>query len=530
MRSWAIIGAVFLALLLAALWPWLGAWTQKPPSWSLYLPAMPVALVLILAATRWFRPAELALILALQLGVCGVAGSGLVNPWYDALFARTSLARDPGRAALAEAFPHALAVAPPAPQAPGAEPGPERRLVEGLERGSREGVPPAGPLLAPLAVTGLLVLAWLAMLLGLLAATQRQWTDHERLQHPLSEVTGALCAGTWRSRPFLLGIAVAVVPWLWSIGFQKGWHPLPDLALAVKVKELPTLLGMSQPVADAWVITDFWATIEWRPYAVGLAFLLIPAISFSTWSGFWVAAVVVGWLHTAGVPAVFLTDGRAVGGGAMVAFAAIVLWAGRHHYWALLRAAAGRGDGAGDRTGVWGVRAILAGALVAAVGLSWAGGHWAAGPIAVALTLLAALVIARVVAESGLVAFQTAQDLVPFAYSLGLPALLPMTAVFAALWLGATGMADTRTNLAGHAVHATGTAAGQGIAPGRILLILAAVLPAAILLALGARLVSAWTMTGPAPLEQVWRPAELVAAFSFPVWMVWGSLMLGWLV
>jgi hypothetical protein len=91
-------------------------------------------------------------------------------------------------------------------------------------------------------------------------------------------------------------------------------------------------------------------------------------------------------------------------------------------------------------------------------------------------------------------------------------------------------MADTRTNLAGHAVHATGTAAGQGIAPGRILLILAAVLPAAILLALGARLVSAWTMTGPAPLEQVWRPAELVAAFSFPVWMVWGSLMLGWLV
>ncbi|MFM2090976.1 MAG: hypothetical protein RLZZ127_1465 [Planctomycetota bacterium] len=575
MRTWAIVVAVVLALAMAGAWPWLSAWTLKPPSWSLYLPAMPVALLLLLAALRCFRPSELVLVLALQLGVCGVAGSGLVTPWYDALFARTALARDPARAPLAEAFPAALAVAPPPPLAPGAEPGPAHRLVEGIERGSREGLPPLAPLAGPLLVTGIVVLAWLAMILGLLAATHRQWSAHERLQHPLAEVTGSLCGDGWRARPFLLGGAVALLPWLWSVGFQFGLHPLPDLVLKVRVPELPGILGMDHPAADVWVLKDMWAAVEWKAYAVGLAFLLVPAVSLSTWSGFWIAGLVFGWLYAAGVPVVFQTEGRAVGGGAMLAFAAMVLWAGRHHYLALVAAAAGRGAADGDRTGIWGVRAVVAGAVVAAAVLSWAGGHWAAGPIAVLLVLLAALVLARVVAESGLVAFQTAQDLVPFAYSLGLPGLLPAGAVFAALWLAATGMADTRTNLAGHGAHATGAAvastAGAGIGAGRILLWLAALLPAIILLALAGRLLASWVMPSQAPGDAVWRPAELsaalagagvlspwpvaagailvlavawarrawtglplhpigiVVAFSFPVWQIWGSLMLGWL-
>ena len=49
-----------------------------------------------------------------------------------------------------------------------------------------------------------------------------------------------------------------------------------------------------------------------------------------------------------------------VSGGAMaVAFAMVILYLGRHHYWALLRAAFGRSSKAHDHIGVWGSRCLL---------------------------------------------------------------------------------------------------------------------------------------------------------------------------
>ncbi len=558
---------MLLALTLAALFPWLGAWGRRPPSWSLYMPAMSTALLLLLAMSRTLRPRELALVFVLQLAVCGVAGSGLVDTWFRVLFTKPIYAGDPALAALGEAYPAALSVDPASATA--------AQLTAGMLRGNNplgELPPLLGALWAPVLAGTAIMLGGLAMVLGLLAATHRQWSVHERLQHPLAEVSGGLCDGTWRSAPFLGAVAAALLPWLWNLSVLGGWNLLPKLELAIPLTGLAPLLGVEQP-ASPDAVTQ-WQTLTIQPFAIGLAFLLVPVIAASLWSTFFVAVLVFGWLTAAGFDANFETDGRGVGGGAMVAFAAIVVWAGRHHFLALLWGAIGRGHADGDRLGVWGVRAALLASLGVGVALSWIGGHWAAGVIGVLLVWIFLIVLARVVAESGMIAFQTAQDVVPFAYACGLPAFLPLQAMFAALWLGQTLCGDTRTSLAGLGAHATGLGERQGLGAHRALLWMAALLPVILLLALGSRLWSAWDMPGQIPSDLAWRASELkahlaridaggwalqplplligaalvaavalsrrlwsftplhpiglVCAFSRPVSLVWFALCLGW--
>ena len=578
-RWWTIALGIALALALAGLFPWLGAWMRKPPSWSLYMPALSTALLLVLALTRMFRPTELALIFIMQLGVCGVAGSGLADTWFRVLLTKPIYHSDDGLRALGEAYPAALSLDPHSATA--------AELAAGMRRGGNaaaELTALTGSLWEPVLIGALVMMGGLAIVLGLIAATHRQWTQHERLQHPLAEVSGTLCDGTFLGRAFLIATAVAMLPWVWDVLVKAGWNPLPLFdkgsvhpetpRLAYRIDELAGLFGVQQP-DGSWPLSA-WCTIEWKAFAVGLAFLLVPAIGFSVWSGFWLSMLVCGWLYAAGIPIMYMEDGRALGGGAMVAFAGIVLWLGRHHYLALLRAAVAGGPDAGDRLGVIGLRVALIASLGVGVALSWIGGHWAAGIVGVLIVWLFLIVLARVVAESGLIAFQTAQDVVPFAYACGLPAMLPLQAMFAALWLGQTLCGDTRTSLAGLGAHATGLAERERVGVRRALIAIAVILPLVLACALASRLVSGWTLYGQVPTDLAWQPdalksvlarvadggaamqphiliigaglvvlavavrrvfpgspfhpVGLVAAFCPPVWGCWSSLALGWAV
>jgi hypothetical protein len=443
-----------------------------------------------------------------------------------------------------------------------------------------EGPSPAVVMARPILHTTPIVLGFLLLCVGLMAMTARQWFAHERLPFPLAEIPKALAsADILRQRGFRVGLLLGLAFWIWQLSNVYHLNVLPRIPNPlVMIPDLDRLLGLGMPESQRWVY-NYMGNWNFFPFAVGIGFLLAADIGFSVWGGFIGLLLLFGIVYPLGLPVSFGQHGRMVGSGATLAFAVVVLWLGRHHYWALLRAALGSGQAPGaDHLGVWGVRALLLGAVLLVGLLGYVGGNFLAAALGVLVLTAFIVILARVVAESGLASFEMAEGFNRTLVGLGLP-LAGLPAIMALGWLGSTVMFDTRENLAGYAVQSASLVQQADVARRRVLLIGASLAAFVAITAVFGYLWSAWGLQvglnaggGGLPvreflaqqpalpglpaqpvdwtgtwalvagagllfaivgLRRLWvgfpfHPLGLVLAASFPIYLVWFSLALGW--
>jgi len=314
---------------------------------------------------------------------------------------------------------------------------------------------------------------WLPLLIGFLVASlalaaivRDQWIRHERLPYPISEFFAALIAAPQagdrvppllRSAGFRLGIAVAAVV-LGSQALQaSGFLPVA----------IPTSLDLGTICRTPWTEQMYAWYMIFRPQIylsmIAIAFFLPLGVTFSVW--FFYVAVQFGWgfARAQGVPLEYSDAARAAMGGYAVE-CLLIVWIGRTYYGRLLATAVGAGDPA-LRPLVPFVWALLLGVATIAGALVAAGARADQALLAVLILLGTALVLARFVAEGGIVLVQTpwAVDSVAFSLTgcMPLAALAPLTLLAAGLFI------DPRESLLHYAITADGVAERVGGVPRR---------------------------------------------------------------
>lgn len=476
------------------------------------------------------------------------------------------------------------------------------RLSSGLRDGdqelaalfsAREGdTAPIARLLPPLATTGIMIISGLLVVIGLAALTAKQWTHNERLQHPLVQVPAALAEPSIiRNKIFWIAVSIIVLIWLYQLGAVNEVHVLPPLNFGldplVQQIELYKYFGIDVPSSDRWVY-GHWGSLRIYPFIIAIAFLLATDVGFSVWGGFFFGCMFFGYLNSAGLPVSFQGVARANGGGggAMLAMGLVIFYLGRHHYWSLLRAALFLKRDEPDLLGIFGARLILVGGFVLTAATWYFGGQDTqalfAALLGTLLFMLFIVVTARVVAESGLAAFQAPSHAHELVGGIGIPWMLPVKAVLLLNYLGATLMYDTRQFLPGYLVQSTELAGRGGHGTRRMMILLGSVILVGAGLTVIAAIVGGWSLGGVGDLgdkaagpfgakaikdafdstpqavflgltekqacvfggfllvfavvglRRVWtgcfiHPLGLVVAASWPIFLAWGSLMLGWL-
>lgn len=264
-------------------------------------------------------------------------------------------------------------------------------------------------------------LTWAIFFIGLFGSilflsiiVRRQWNENERLAFPLAQIQLALiqqpppgrALNVWLARrTFWIAFGLVFFVHLWN-GSSKYWpEHFPPIPLSYNLHSL---------MADPPLVHTDWGFQEATLYftITGATYFASTSVAFSLWFFFvayQVYRIILG--TTTG-------DGTVYGRwdqhfGAILAFAMMLLWVGRAHWWLVVRQAV-RGWRSGEPQGryisypaaAWG----LAGCFVLMV--SWlvaAGSQVLPAIITVMFLLILFLVIARVIAETGLIyaGFQT---------------------------------------------------------------------------------------------------------------------------
>jgi hypothetical protein len=443
---------------------------------------------------------------------------------------------------------------------------------------------PISRLWQPIMQSGWFIFAGILAVFSLLAVTAKQWTDNERLAHPLAQIPATMVDEGWRSPAFRRGFTVMALIWAWQICNANGLS-LPMLPLNspdfLQVKDLynAPFLGMEIPSSNKWVYNGFWNTIRIVPFVIAVAFLVAKDVGFSVWAGFFFSAMVCGWLYNAGIEVNFMQHGRVASGGALMAFAVVIAYLGRHHYWALIKASIGKHTEASraDRLGVWGVRGIVVLTTFLAMLMYSYSGSIVGTLIGLLFTWSSIVVVARIVAESGLVGIQAQPEINPLLSQLGIASYFPLTAIIVLSYLGSTLVVDTRENIGGFGVQAQQLGRMGGVRSTRFMMVLGGLSCVAAIVAIVFSLMS--HVAGPNPVvnhnnplsmnqwipaafnpnenkllvsqsafivgmalvfiiafcRQIWagflfHPIGLIVATSWPIYNLWGSLMLGWVL
>jgi hypothetical protein len=252
-------------------------------------------------------------------------------------------------------------------------------------------------------------LAALATAIGsLMLITRKQWVDNERLPFPLAQIPlslieapapGQVLNSTLRSRLFWAGLLAVFCLHVWNgMGLYLPRY-VPRIPVAYDLSGLfaePPLNYVDQKLKEAGVFFT----------VVGVTYFLNSSISFSLWAffiGYQVVRVIQG--TATGDPTVYGQQDQHLGG--VLAYLVMLIYVGRRHYLRVLRQAfvprAHRHEPRrflSYRTAVW----MLVGSVgVMTVWLRAAGCEWVAALVMVSVLLATFLVIARVIAETGLV-------------------------------------------------------------------------------------------------------------------------------
>jgi hypothetical protein len=404
-----VLGAVLVAVL-AALTPYNDYVVANTFLIGGYLPlflvlAIFVLVVLINAPLYRFAPAhalqagELATIVAMILIACAVPTQGLFRYFLPMLVAPFRYGAENVRfwdAFQAAGVPEALF---PVNQL-------NSEVVSAFHQRLQPGeTAPYAAWLAPLALWGIFLAAMFTCLVSLAVLLRRQWAVNERLPFPLAQLTASLIEtpergrflnATTGSRLFWVGlVAVFVLHGMVGLNryYPKIWPPVSLDYNFYKIMGDEPWTYFHHSVKTARIFFTF----------IGIAYFIQSRTSFSLWTIFLLAdgVNVTQKLVHSDIP---VGAWQSQHMGAAVAFCGGFLWIGRKHWSLVLRSIFRRGGGAdvcGESLrlpalcamGSFGV--MLAWMLV--VGMTW----WVA-LVALGFLLLAHLVTARVVAETGL--------------------------------------------------------------------------------------------------------------------------------
>ena len=282
-----------------------------------------------------------------------------------------------------------------------------RRFYEGLQPGQE----------IPWSVWFTPILWWLCLFAALLligacvvVIFRRQWMEYERLRFPMAEAAlritgeteedqGRRGAGLYRNRLFQAGLLITFGAMAWNCVAYWGMLPL----LPIQPGALTTL-----EIAPGFPGIPLYLNL----YALSFAFFAPSEILFSLWFFQLFGVLEQGLLSRLGM---FSTSGSVVQGGltgmqymgGVIVFAAWLVWIARRHLAAVWRAAWQPARDEREAQELfsyrWALIGIAGGSVFAVLWLYSAGLSIPVGIFFLAVMFTFYLVLARVVAESGLI-------------------------------------------------------------------------------------------------------------------------------
>lgn len=328
-----------------------------------------------------------------------------------------------------------------------------------LHRWTEDGPYPYGAFVRPLLTWGLFFALLGTALVSMVLVVHPQWSRNERLPFPLAQIQMALLEapgkGRWfndtlRSRPFWLALGGVVLLHGWNGLSVYTEGKVPAVPLGFNLASLFTAAPFSYADSSLYKAQLFLT-------AAAVTYFLRPQVGLSLWLFFAVQQLVRMQLGTAtGDPAIRGQFDLQLGG--FLAFVAMVLFTGRRHYLAVLRAAFLPRRDARAPEGTVAARTLLASSVLLA-GWLVAAGCTVVGAATIVVTLLGLFLgLTRIVAESGVLHAQLAAPVTrPFtlAAQLGVagPTPVPMETYFHAQKLQCI-LYDQRESLPVYASHA----------------------------------------------------------------------------
>jgi len=282
-----------------------------------------------------------------------------------------------------------------------------RRFYEGLQPGQQI---PWSVWMTPLFWWLCLFAALLLVGAGIVVIFRRQWMEYERLRFPMAEAALRLTVTSedgrdrertvpFGNRLFLAGLLITFSAMAWNCAAYWGALPMlpihPDarttLEIAPYFPGIPLYLNL---------------------YALSFAFFAPAEILFSLWFFQLFGVLEQGLLSRLGL---FSTGGSVVQGGltgmqymgGVIVFAAWLVWTARRHLASVWRTAWRPAEDDGEATELfsyrWALAGIAGGSVFAVLWLYSAGLSIPVGVLLIVVMFTFYLVLARVVAESGLV-------------------------------------------------------------------------------------------------------------------------------
>lgn len=328
-------------------------------------------------------------------------------------------------------------------------------MLQGLPSGDQILSPkdiPVRPWLPTLAYWTPLVICFGLAILMLALVVHRQWSRHEQLTYPIASVATAMVqrspgrrvSDVLASRLFWWG-AVPVIA-VHTLNYIALWFPGWVPSIPLRWSNLGAALTVFPSLIQTAGVDNIYSGSLYFSI-IGLAYFIASEVSLS--------------LGVCGLAAVLLTvqwyaltggsiDLPATRSGAYVGYAAILLFTGRHYYWAvLLRAFGLRGGATADHAEpVWAARLFL----LSFVGLIWVltgafALDWLIATTYALTMLILFLVISRIVCETGMPFIQAGwQPAQLLANTLGISAIGPGPLVLIC-YLGSILTQDPRESL-----------------------------------------------------------------------------------
>jgi hypothetical protein len=263
------------------------------------------------------------------------------------------------------------------------------------------------PMVAWLPIVGLTFL----MVICLSLIVHRQWASRERLRYPIADFAGSLIEQTpgravgpiFRDKLFWIGLGAILV--IRIVNGLYVWFPqtMIQIPLSYDFKVLGDTFKVLHTAPGGGDIMS----PQLFPTAVAFSFFLASDVGLSLGLTAIIPVIVGGMLVTAGVDTSgsYMEGGifNWMGFGAYLGIALVLFYTGRRYYGLLAREAVTfRRVGETEPSAVWATRILIPAFVVMVVLLTRLGLQWPLAILAVLLTLLIFVVMARINAEAGM--------------------------------------------------------------------------------------------------------------------------------